>query len=376
MRIYLVGGAVRDMLLGRPVQDRDYVVVGGSEAELMRRIPGLTRVGRREPVWVRQGEEYTLAPEADIHANLASRDLTINALALDEDGQVIALPGAMEDLSARVLRPVAAANIMADPARLVRAARFAAQFPDFRVDVSWEEIARAMPETALGAVAAERVGAEVRKVCAAPAPGRFLRLAAAWGGLPPWCAIWHAAASIPAGPKPYHQESLLEHTAQVMDACAGDPLAVWMALTHDMGKTATPEEFWPRHHGHERRGETLAREWGRRLRLPSAWIQAGALAARWHMAAARYAELKAATRVRLVTELARSGLLFPFARLVQADHGLDVREWMEEDARRIQAVRLPVHLQGLGKKSGEVLHALRCAALAPISQENRSSGRC
>ncbi|MDI3492666.1 MAG: hypothetical protein PWP17_549, partial [Desulfomicrobiaceae bacterium] len=156
MRIYLVGGAVRDMLLGRPVQDRDYVVVGGSEAELMRRIPGLTRVGRREPVWVRQGEEYTLAPEADIHANLASRDLTINALALDEDGQVIALPGAMEDLSARVLRPVAAANIMADPARLVRAARFAAQFPDFRVDVSWEEIARAMPEAALGAVAAER----------------------------------------------------------------------------------------------------------------------------------------------------------------------------------------------------------------------------
>jgi hypothetical protein len=101
-----------------------------------------------------------------------------------------------------------------------------------------------------------------------------------------------------------------------------------------------------------------------------------ALAARWHMAAARYAELKAATRVRLVTEFARSGLLVPFARLVQADHGLDVREWMEEDARRIQAVRLPVHLQGLGKKSGEVLHALRCAALAPISQENRSSGRC
>lgn len=375
MRIYLVGGAVRDRILGRPVQDRDYVVVGGSEAKLVRRIPGLTKIGRREPVWVRQGEEYTLSSQADILADLALRDLTINALAMDEGGAVIALPGALEDLMTRVLRPVAAANIFADPVRLVRAARFAAQFPDFRVDASWQEIAQAMPEATLGAVAAERVGAEIRKVCAAFAPGRFLRLAVAWGGFKPWCAVWCDAARIPAGPKPYHQESLLEHTAQVMDACAGDPLAVWMALTHDIGKTTTSVDLWPRHHGHERRGEDLARSWGLMLRLSSAWIQAGALAARWHMGCARYPELKASTRVRLVTEISRHQLLSQLARVVQADNGLDMQPWMEEDLRRIKAVRLPGHLQGLGKKSGEVLHALRCAVLAPISQENHSSDR-
>lgn len=363
MRVYLVGGAVRDALLGRPVNDRDFVVIGGSAAELTRRVPGLTQVGRREPVWVRAGEEYTLSAAPTIEADLALRDLTINALAMDEAGAVIALPGALEDLAARILRPVAAANILADPLRLVRAARLAAQLPEFAVAPEFAAIAAALPEAALAAVAAERVGAEVRKACAAPAPGRFLRLAVAWGGLGPWCAPWRGADRIPAGPAPYHQESLAEHTAQVMDACAGDPLAVWMALTHDLGKTATPPEHWPRHHGHEGRGETLAQQWGEALRLPRAWIRAGAVAARWHMAAARYRELRRGTRVRLTLELARHGLVASMARLVAADGGLDIEPWLAQDLAAIQSVRLPEGLRNLGPKSGEALHALRCAAL-------------
>ncbi len=364
MRIYLVGGAVRDELLGRPVQDRDFVVIGGSVAELLRRVPGLTQVGRREPVWVRAGEEYTLSAAPSIEADLALRDLTINALAKDEAGEVVALPGALDDLAARVLRPVAQANFLADPLRLVRAARFAAQLPAFTVDTSLAAIAAVLPTEAWAKVAAERVGAEVAKACAAPAPGRFLRLLVEWGGFGAWGALWQKAQAIPAGPAPLHNESLAEHTAQVMDRCAGDAKTVWMALTHDLGKIATPHQRWPHHHGHEGRGEVLAWQWGELLRLPKAWIHAGAFGARWHMAAAHYATLRRGTRVRMVLGLARYGLLESMARLVVADGGLDIGPWLVEDWRRIKAVHLPRHVQGLGPKSGEILHALRCAALA------------
>ena len=363
MRIYLVGGAVRDMLLGRPVGDRDYVVVGGSEEALRRRIPGLKRVGRRVPVWVRQGEEYTLSPEPDIWADLARRDLTINALALDEEGHLLALPGAQEDLASRILRPVAWENILADPLRLLRGARFFAQLPDFQLHPCWRERAKEISPAAWAQVAAERVGHEIRKVCAAQKPGNFLRAMADWGFPSPWFALWERAQEIPAGPAPFHAESLAEHTARVMDGCAGQAVAVWMAFVHDTGKTATPSEHWPHHHGHERQGERLAWQWGEMLRLPRAWIQAGALACRWHMAARRYPELRPGTRVRLLTDLSRGDFLFPFVRLVASDSGVDVEGFLQEDAAQLAAVHLPEHLQNQGLRSAAALHALRCEAL-------------
>jgi hypothetical protein len=151
---------------------------------------------------------------------------------------------------------------------------------------------RAVTSEALGGVAAERVRQEVVKACSAPAPGRFLRVLRDGDSLAPWLAEFRGADTIPAGPPEFHDADVLEHTARVMDRCAGDPLRVWMALCHDIGKTATARELLPRHFGHEEKGQDLSDALAQRLRLPSRYFRAGRLAARWHMAAGRYAELR------------------------------------------------------------------------------------
>lgn len=363
MKLYLVGGAVRDRIRGLKPVDLDYVAVGGSEDELLRRVPGLTRVGRGIPVFVRGNEQYTVSEYSSIEDDLASRDLTVNALAEAEDGRLFAHPCALADLRDRVLRPVALANFLTDPLRAVRAARFAAAFPDFTVHAELLAAMRAVPAEALGAVAAERVGQEVLKACAAPAPGNFLRVLRDGNALAPWLGEFLGADAIPAGPPEFHAESVLEHTAGVMDRCAGEPLRVWMALCHDLGKTVTAPELLPHHFGHEDAGRELADGLALRLRLPSRVRTAGRLAARWHMAAGRYPELKASTRVRLLLELDKAGVLKPFFGLVAADGGVDACSRAEAELGLIKAVRLPEKHRDLGPKSAEILLQLRCEAL-------------
>lgn len=219
---------------------------------------------------------------------------------------------ALADLRDKILRPVAPANFLADPLRVIRAARFAAAFPDFTVHEQLLEAMRGVAPDALGRVAAERVGQEVLKACAAPAPGNFLRVLQAGDRLAPWLAEFTDAHCIPAGPPEFHDASVLEHTARVMDRCAGDALGVWMALCHDLGKTVTPAERLPRHHGHEAVGPDMAQSLALRLRLPNRHGAAGRLAARWHMAAGRYADLKPSTRVRLLLELDKAGIMKNF----------------------------------------------------------------
>ncbi len=364
MKIYLVGGAVRDRLRGLEPADFDYVAVGAppdaAEAELRRRAPGLTRVGRGIPVFVRGAAQYTISEFACIEDDLASRDLTINALAQAEDGTVIAHPQALDDLRDKVLRPVAVANFLADPLRAVRAARFAAAFPEFTVHADLLAAMRAVSPSALGAVAAERVGQETLKACASGRPGNFVRTLRDGACLAPWFAELAGADAIPAGPPAYHDASVLEHTARVMDGCAGEAMAAWMALGHDLGKTTTPREEWPRHFGHEERGEALAR----RLRLPSRCLAAGRLAARWHMAGGCYAALRAATRIRLLLALDKAGVLEPFFRLVAADGGGENLARARRELAVIKGVTLPEKHRDLGPRSAEILLHLRCEALA------------
>jgi tRNA nucleotidyltransferase (CCA-adding enzyme) len=363
MNIYLVGGAVRDRVRGVTPVDLDYVVVGGDEARLRARVPGLTRVGQSIPVFVRGASQYTLSEYASIQDDLASRDLTINALAEDQSGLLLAHPLALADLRAGILRPVALANFLADPLRAIRAARFAATFPDFTVHEDLLAAMRAVPGEALGAVAAERVGQEVNKACCAAAPGNFLRVLRDGICLAPWLTEFAGADNIPAGPARYHDASVLEHTAQVMDGCAGDGLVVWMALCHDLGKTATDMGLLPSHPDHERRGQDLAEALALRLRLSNRLRTAGRLAARWHMAAGRYAELKASTRVRLLLELDKAGVADAFFRMVAADRGGDHLERARRELALIKAVRLPEKHRDQGPKSAEILLQLRCEAL-------------
>lgn len=364
MEIYLVGGAVRDQLLGRQVKDRDYVVIGGDEAGLRRHLAGVKCVGRRHRVYLHRGAEYTLSEAATIEADLAGRDLTINALAKKPDGGLVGAPGALEDLRNGVLRPVALENFFHDPLRVVRAARFSALLPDFKLHPSLNKAMRRVGASGrLADVSAERVGNEVQAAMAAPQPANFLRLLADTGSLAPWFEELRLADTIPAGPPAYHDSSVLDHTLAVMGRLAGSALVVWMGLCHDLGKTVTAAERLPSHHGHEISGERLAQALGRRLRLPRRFINAGAMAARWHMTAGRYAQLRAGTKVDLLLNLQHLRLVPEMVALAAADKpGLDVGQ-MVVDLETILAVRLPAEAMGQGARSGELLRQRRCQAL-------------
>ncbi len=364
MKIYLVGGAVRDQLRGVTPVDFDYVAVGGDEHELRGRVPGLTRVGQGVPVFVRGSAQYTLSEFATIEEDLGSRDLTVNALARDKSGEVVAHPQALSDLREKILRPVAAANFLADPLRAIRAARFAALLPDFTVHDDLLLAMRGVTPEALGRMAAERVGHEVLKACAAPAPGNFLRILQAGQKLGPWLEEFREAHLMPAGPPMFHEASVLEHTARVMDRCSGDALGVWMALCHDLGKTATRPELLPHHHGHEEVGADMAQALALRLRLPNRHRLAGRLAARWHMAAGRYGGLRPSTRVGLLLELDKPGMMESFFRLVAADHGGENLERARRELAVVKSVRLPEKHQNKGPRSAEILLQLRCEALS------------
>jgi len=372
MRIYLVGGAVRDQLRGVTPVDFDYVVIGGDEHELRRRVAGLTRVGQGIPVFVRGATQYTLSEFPAIEEDLGSRDLTVNALARDESGGVVAHPLALSDLRDRILRPVAVENFLADPLRAIRAARFGAVFPDFTVHPDLLSAMREVSTEALLGVAAERVGQEVLKACAAPAPGNFLRILQAGQKLEPWLVEFRVAHLLPAGPPMFHEASVLEHTARVMDRCTGDAFGAWMALCHDLGKTSTRRELLPHHHGHEEAGADMAQALALRLRLPNRYRAAGRLAARWHMAAGRYADLRPSTRVRLLLELDKAGMLESFFRLVAADQGGEHLERALRELSVVKSVCLPDKHRDQGPRSADILLQLRCEALL---ERRESQGR-
>lgn len=374
MKIYLVGGAVRDQLRGLAPSDLDYVIINGDESTLRSQIPGLIRVGQGIPVFLRGNDQYTFSEFSSIEEDLQSRDLTINALARDEQGELAAHPLALSDLREKILRPIAASNFLKDPLRTVRAARFAAVFPDFTVHDDLLAAMRAVPAQALGAVAAERVGQELLKACAAPRPGNFLRLLSQGKCLLPWFAELAEGDNLPAGPPQWHDSSILEHIAQIMDRCASDPMAVWMALCHDLGKTATPRAELPHHYGHEIRGEALADALALRLRLPGKLRTAGRYAARWHMAGAQYAKLRHSTLIQLLLGLNKAGIVGPFFRMVEADGGGNHLEQAQRELALLTPVTLPEKHRNLGPKSAEILLQMRCEALARHRKINQEQG--
>ncbi|NEP77025.1 MAG: tRNA nucleotidyltransferase [Okeania sp. SIO3B3] len=394
MRFFLVGGAVRDILLGKSPADEDYLVLNASRESLRARFPKAAEVGTLATAFMLPGAELSLprsahnAPlpakelssqrlESIVDADLCGRDLTINALALDENGELHAHPTALEDLYAGVLRPCSPTALANDPLRTFRAARMWAQLPDF---TPHPELIAAMKSVAqsgaLAQIAAERVGKEALKALAAPKPSNFLRLLADTGCLEPWFAELADADGVPAGPWPYHKGSLLRHVYRVLDNMAAlrpaDELAGWMGLTHDLGKTCTQPEDWPKHHGHDKLGENKAMALAQRLLVPRAHTRAGVLAARWHMVAACYTTLRPGTRVDLLDTLLKAGALERMFALVEADApeegppatGLSMLEQARRDADCIRSVRLRPEERGQGAWSGQRLRELRCLALA------------
>jgi tRNA nucleotidyltransferase (CCA-adding enzyme) len=384
MKLYVVGGAVRDRLLGRGEADRDYLVLDATPEEFLRRFPTAKLVGKSFPVYLVDGSEYAWPRGATLEDDLAARDLTVNALAMPAEppagpagpgdaSRIVAHPHSFADLAARVLRPASATAMADDPLRVFRAARFAAELPDFSPHPELVAQMRRCAQTgALGGLIPERVGLETLAAMAAPAPGRFLEILDQADALAPWFAPLDAARTVPAGPAPYHDRDLLGHTTCVMNQLAGDPLRAWMGLAHDLGKATTDRELLPKHHGHELRGAFLAKELGERLRLPARFIKAGSLAARLHMNAGRYRILRPGNRVDLLHALHNAGLFEELFALVAADrhavsgedYGRTVLAAARADLETVLAVRLPPEDQNQGAASGRRLRELRCLALA------------
>ncbi|MGH8191814.1 MAG: multifunctional CCA addition/repair protein, partial [Rhodanobacteraceae bacterium] len=292
-RIFLVGGAVRDELLGRAHGDRDYVVVGATPDDM--RSLGYKPVGKDFPVFLHPdtGEEYALArterktgpgyhgfafhaaPDVTLEADLARRDLTINAMARDEAGKLVDPYGGERDLRDRVLRHISPA-FAEDPVRILRVARFLARYAPLGFRIADETIALMRSMVADGEVAhlvPERVWAETRKALTEPRPSAFVRALRECGALAVLFPEIDALYGVPQSPQHHPEVDCGVHLELVLDECAqlapGDDLAGFCALTHDLGKALTPKDELPRHIAHEHRGLAPLAALCARLKVPA-----------------------------------------------------------------------------------------------------------
>jgi tRNA nucleotidyltransferase (CCA-adding enzyme) len=327
MRRYLVGGAVRDRLLGRPVVDHDHVVVGATPEEMLAQ--GFKPVGKDFPVFLHpdSGEEYALArterktghgyhgfafhadPGVTLEEDLARRDLTINAIAQDEHGGLVDPFDGQRDLERRVLRHVSPAFVE-DPVRLLRVARFAARFAPLGFRVADETMALMRTMVGDGEVdhlVAERVWAETRRALAEAQPSAFVRVLREAGALAVLFPEVDALYGVPQRPE-YHPEiDTGVHLELVLDMAArlapGNDLVGFCALCHDLGKARTPADVLPSHVGHEQAGVEPLRTLATRLKVPAEHAALAELVCREHLNAHRALELKPATVLRLLAKL-------------------------------------------------------------------------
>jgi len=323
MRVYLVGGAVRDRLLGLPVGERDWVVVGATPEELVRQ--GYQSVGREFPVFLhpQTHEEYALArlerkvapgyrgfttqfsPAVTLEEDLRRRDLTINAMAESEAGEVIDPYGGQADLAARRLRHVSEAFVE-DPVRILRVARFAARFAALGFTVADDTLQLMQRMTAAGEVSAlvpERVWQETERALGEARPEVFFETLRACGALAVIFPELDALFGVPQPPRWHPEVDTGVHVMLALRyaADAGAPAAVRFAvLAHDLGKARTPRAHWPSHHGHEELGVPLIEALCERLKVPNGHRELAVLAGRYHTRVHRAGELKAATLLTLL----------------------------------------------------------------------------
>ncbi|MFC4728361.1 multifunctional CCA addition/repair protein [Coralloluteibacterium thermophilus] len=319
MRAYLVGGAVRDALLGRPPGDRDFVVVGATQAEM--EAAGFRAVGRDFPVFLHPEthEEYALArterksgrgyrgfvvdaaPSVTLEEDLQRRDFTINAIARDEHGALVDPYGGARDIEARVLRHVSPA-FAEDPVRILRAGRFMARFAPLGFRVADETLALMRGMVADGEadhLVPERVWQELVRALAEPRPSAFLATLRACGALARVLPEVDALYGVPQRAEFHPEVDTGRHQELVSDMAArlapGDALIGFAALTHDLGKALTPGHVLPRHLGHEQAGLAPLRTLCERLRVPAEYRQLAEVCCREHLNVHRVAELRAST---------------------------------------------------------------------------------
>ena len=386
MEIFVVGGAVRDALLGLPMSDRDWVVVGSTPEAMTAQ--GYLPVGKDFPVFLHphSREEYALArterktargykgfavqaaPEVTLEEDLARRDLTINAIAVPATwanapasqwaDHLVDPYGGQRDLQARVLRHVTDA-FAEDPVRILRLARFAARFADFSVAQETMLLMRHMVgDGEADHLVPERVWQELARGLMTDKPSRMFEVLRECGALKVLLPEVERLWGVPQRPE-YHPEiDTGVHLMLVLDQCARlqAPLAVrWAALMHDLGKGSTPADVLPRHIGHEGRSVKLARQVAERLRVPNDCKELAEVVAREHGNIHRSGELNAAAVMRLLTRCDAIRQPERFALVLQACEA-DARGRLGfEDRDYPQAQRLAMALQAaLGVVTGDI----------------------
>ena len=403
MKAYLVGGAVRDRLLGLPGGDADYVVVGETVQSM--RAAGFRQVGRDFPVFLhpRTGAEYALArterksarghtgfvvhadPSVTLEDDLARRDFTINAIAQDADGSLVDPFGGVRDLDARVLRHVGPAFVE-DPLRVLRAARFMARFAPLGFEVAPETMALMRGMVATGELAElvpERVWQELARALASPMPSAFLRTLRGCDALAVVLPEVDALYGVPQRAEFHPEVDTGTHVELVCDMAArlapGDAVVGFAALAHDLGKALTPADELPAHRMHEHRGLAPLDALCDRLKVPNEHRHLAALACREHLNVHRLFELKDATVHDLLARcdaFRQPGRIAQLATVCEADKrgraGLQDAPYPQAaELRRLHAAAMAVRGEDIAREglSGpQVGEALRLARIEAIGR--------
>lgn len=326
MEAYLVGGCVRDALLGLPIKDRDWVVVGATPREMEQL--GYKAVGKDFPVFLhpQSKEEYALArterktapgytgfefhaaTDMTLEQDLMRRDLTINAIAQREDGKLVDPFHGQQDLQNRLLRHVSPAFVE-DPVRILRVARFAARYASLNFTVASDtmQLMQTMVNNGeVDALVPERVWQETERALAEATPSRYFEILRECGAL---ARIFPEIDRLYGVPQPVEHHPEVDtgvHTMMVLQQAvrlSDDTRVRFAALTHDLGKGITPKEEWPRHIEHEAKGVPLVAELCKRLRVPRDYRELAELVARYHLHFHRAKELRANTILKLIQSL-------------------------------------------------------------------------
>lgn len=402
-----MGGAVRDELLGIPHRCRDWVVVGSSPEAL--KAEGLRQVGAAFPVFLhpKTGEEFALArtekksgrgyhgfsvdfhPGVTLEEDLERRDLTINAIARDQDGNLIDPYGGQADLEARVLRHVSPA-FAEDPLRVLRVARFAARLADFDFTVHPETLAlmRSLVDSGeLADLASERIWAEIVDALATSRPSRFVEVLRDCGALANLLPEVDALFGVPQTEKYHPEVDTGVHVLMALDMSArlaggiARPEVAFAVLVHDLGKALTPQSVLPAHHGHDEAGVPVVSEVCERLRTPNEYRDLALAVCKLHLRCHRALEMRPEKIMRMIEAgdfLRRPERLDPFLAACEADYrgrlGLDERdypqaEFMRQALQAVQSINAR-DIEGVppGPELGEALRRARVEAIAELAR--------
>lgn len=324
MQTYIVGGAVRDELLGYPIKDKDYLVVGSTPEQMV--AAGFRPVGKDFPVFLhpKTQDEYALArterktakgykgfvvhasPEITLEQDLARRDLTINAIAKSEAGELVDPFHGLEDIKSKTLRHVGHAFVE-DPVRILRIARFSARLADFNIAPETLNLMQQMVEAGeVDALVAERVWQELAKGLMEKNPARMFEVLRSCGALnriiPELDKLW----GVPQPPQHHPEVDTGVHVMLVLDYAAQKDFSLsvrFAALMHDLGKGTTPKEILPRHIGHEERGAHLVKDVCKRLRVPNDCKELAVMVAKFHGKLYQSLEMRPSTLLEFLIQL-------------------------------------------------------------------------